>query len=346
MKRAEPHLLNRKLIRRPTPTVAVLELTNICNQRCFHCLRDSPGDDGGGELTTTQWIKIIDELAAMNVLCVSFSGGEPTTRPDLVELIRHARSRGLVVSLKTNGLTLAGRIAEHAAAGLGQLEISLYGVRAETHERCTGIPGSHDRTRAGIDAALQAGIPVILAFFLFRWNADEVAAMRALAEELGCEAKRDYLLLPSDAGRRFEADFVTATQIRAIEEAWPGATRRENQNGGDGLTICAQGLNILGVTARGELLPCSALRRPFGNALRDGIAEPWKRLSEDVNRPALRIRGVDYRRFTRCAACELLEICRICPGENLTAAGAFESPPLERCFISQVLYGRVVMNDE
>lgn len=341
MKRAEPHLLNQKLLRRPTPTVAVLEVTNRCDQTCFHCLRDSPRDDGAGELTTGQWLGIIDELAEMNVLCVSFSGGEPTMRPDLAELIRHARARGLAVSVKTNGLRLAERVTEYAAAGLGQLEISLYGIKAATHERCTGIPGSHARTRAGIDAARRAGIPVILAFFLFRWNADEVAAMRELAEELGCEAKRDYLLLPSDAGRRCDDDFVTAKQIRAIEAVWPGATRRENQNGGDGLTICAQGLNILGITARGEILPCSALRRPFGNALRDGVRGPWKRLSEDVDRPALRIRGVDYRRFTRCAACGLLEVCRICPGENLAASGAFETPPLERCFISQALYGRI-----
>ncbi|AWV04790.1 radical SAM protein [Burkholderia sp. JP2-270] len=89
-----------------TPLLVWIELTRRCNLTCKHCYI-SGGDARASEMDTGQFRSLLDELADMGVWAVAFTGGEPTLHPSFVELVWHARQRGLLVGIATNGLTLS-----------------------------------------------------------------------------------------------------------------------------------------------------------------------------------------------------------------------------------------------
>lgn len=111
----EPYLLESLVVHDgfhlATPPLAWLEITRRCDLACPHCYIDA-GRRRHGEMTTERWIEILDEMAEMGVWAVAFTGGEPTLHPDFVELVRHARSRDLLVGIATHGLFLTDDFLE------------------------------------------------------------------------------------------------------------------------------------------------------------------------------------------------------------------------------------------
>jgi len=105
----EPHLLSSLEVQEPfhlnTPPLIWLELTRRCNLTCSHCYIDG-GDARENEMPTSEFYRLLDEFADMGVWAVAFTGGEPTLHPDFANLVRHARKRGLLVGIATNGMFL------------------------------------------------------------------------------------------------------------------------------------------------------------------------------------------------------------------------------------------------
>jgi radical SAM protein with 4Fe4S-binding SPASM domain len=346
MKRAHPALLNQRAFAKfPAPSVALLELTNRCNHACVHCVRESPEYAERDTMTTADWMHVLDDLSRINTFAVCFTGGEAALYPDLLPLIRRARELRMAVSFKTNGILLPKLAARLKDAGVGNMDVSLYGATAATHEQCTGITGSFDLTIEGIRAARAEGIPVNISITLFRWNAHELDAMRALADELGCRPKRDYFLVDTDLGRNLDDDLLTPAQIREVETKWPGCTLPENQNGPGGIKICTQGVNILAITPRGEILSCVTIRKPIGHVRREGVVRTWIKSTGGESGKPRRTHAIDYTRFSRCGGCDLRPKCHTCIGQSFAATGDFYEPPLERCFITMALYGRDVAKE-
>jgi len=226
------------------------------------------------------------------------------------------------------------------------MEVSLYGSTAETHERCTGVKGSFALTVAGIRAVKAVGIPVSISISLFRWNVHEIDDVRILADELGCSIKRDYFLMNTDLGHHLDQHFLRPEQIRWVESKWPGYTLPTNQNGSGGIKICTQGMNIMAVTARGEILSCVTIRKPIGHVHQKGVIETWRdQTGGDSGRPK-RVHAIDYSKFRRCNSCAHLSRCHTCLGQSDAATGDFYEPPIERCFVTMALYGKMTGNKE
>ena len=127
--------------------VVFWNLTDRCNLSCTHCYSKSgPGRTTEGELTTAEAFGVIDDLAAMGVPLILFTGGEPLMREDLWELARHARSRGLKMALSTNGTLITPEVARKIQeCGIEYAGISLDGARAETHDRFRNSPGAFEK---------------------------------------------------------------------------------------------------------------------------------------------------------------------------------------------------------
>src|SRR5262245_20832489 len=107
------------------PLALLAELTHRCPLQCPYCSNPLELDRAAGELDTASWQRVLSEAAALGVLQVHFSGGEPTARRDLVELVRHATSVGLYSNLITSAVLLdEDRIAALARAGLDHVQIS------------------------------------------------------------------------------------------------------------------------------------------------------------------------------------------------------------------------------
>src|ERR1700716_191265 len=130
-------------------------LTHRCPLQCPYCSNPIELDRGNSELTTEEWKKVLSELAEIGVPQIHFSGGEPTARKDLVELVQHASNVGLYSNLITSAVLLSReKLAALAEAGLCHVQISFQGNEPVVADRVAGLKNSHDKK---IEAAKWTG---------------------------------------------------------------------------------------------------------------------------------------------------------------------------------------------
>lgn len=189
----------------------LVELTYRCNLDCVFCYNDLRR--AGRPLSREQYLTLLDELAALQVMNLVLSGGEPTTHPDFFAIGARARELGFVVRIKTNGHGLGPSVAQRLAREVEpfMLEVSLHGAAAVTHDRQTRVPGSFARLMDNLGHAANAGLRVKLNAVLTRWNEHELEAMFALADARGVQLQIDPQVTPRDDGD------VTPTELRASD---------------------------------------------------------------------------------------------------------------------------------
>ncbi|MGW2860808.1 radical SAM protein [Streptomyces sp. NPDC001205] len=139
---------------------AWLEVTGLCNEFCDHCYADSSPKGTHGTMTVQDWVGVLDQLADMGTLDVQFIGGEPTLYPSLSKLIQHAHGRGLGIEVFSNMTHIREPLWDTFTACGVKLATSYYSDSAEDHDQVTRLRGSHKRTRANIQKALELGIPI------------------------------------------------------------------------------------------------------------------------------------------------------------------------------------------
>jgi len=126
------------------PLAVLAEITHRCPLQCPYCSNPIELERGGSELTTEEWKKVLSELAEIGVLQIHFSGGEPTARKDLVELVQHANDVGLYSNLITSAVLLTKeRLGALADAGLCHVQISFQGNEPIVADRVAGFKGAH-----------------------------------------------------------------------------------------------------------------------------------------------------------------------------------------------------------
>ncbi|MGH3862741.1 radical SAM protein [Actinokineospora sp.] len=136
-----------------------LEITGRCQLECRHCYASSSPTGTHGSMTRADWVRIIDEAAALRVGMVQFIGGEPTLHPDLAVLVEHALASGLQVEVFTNLVHVTAEMWELFSRPGVSLATSYYSDDPDQHAAVTAKP-SHARTRANIAEAVRRGIPL------------------------------------------------------------------------------------------------------------------------------------------------------------------------------------------
>jgi radical SAM protein with 4Fe4S-binding SPASM domain len=321
------------------PLFATVELTLRCNLRCKHCYnfdRDVPltPDQIGRELTPPEILKLIDDLAEEGGLEISFSGGEALVHPHLEDFVRHARSRDFAVRVKSNGMLLGDRAQRLADAGVYAVDVSLYGASAATHEALTALPGSFQRTVAGVRAAVAAGLRVSLSFCITRGNTAEIAQMTALAEELGVPYNLDPQLTARYDGTTSSLDH--RVEREALEALYRGPLRAHL--GGpachperDMACSCAQA--VVGISATGEVYPCIGAPVPSGNLRDASFREIW-RGSPELNK----IRGLTMEDYPTCGTCPDRPFCWRSNGVVYVNTGEYTGLDAWTCMEANVLH--------
>ena len=147
-----------------------------CNQKCLHCYAAGPPLSDTAELTTAQWKQVLDTLRRIGVPQVTFTGGEPTLRADLVELVDAAQ--WFVTRLNTNGRLLTPELCRQLCeASLDSVQVTLYSADPVIHNALVGAEGFDD-TVAGIRSAAAAGLSVSVNTPLCSVNSDYEATLR------------------------------------------------------------------------------------------------------------------------------------------------------------------------
>jgi PqqA peptide cyclase len=170
----------------PRPYTLIAELTYRCPLGCAYC--SNPLELSGAaetELDTADWERVFGEAAALGVLQVNLTGGEPLVRRDLEALVAAARSRELYVNLITSGIPAdPQRLARLAAAGLDSLQLSVQDVDVAGAAWIAGR--SDEPSKRATAAAVRAlGLPLTVNVVLHRGNITRVPELVALAEALG-----------------------------------------------------------------------------------------------------------------------------------------------------------------
>ena len=192
----------------PRPYALLAEITYRCPLHCPYCSNPvaaslsrsatpptlfggSAGRQGGGysngELTTEEWKRVIREAAALGVLQIGFSGGEPLARRDLAELIRAAREAKLYTNLITSGIGLDDdRVRALRDAGLDSIQLSFQSDESSLADEIAGAR-AHERKLDVAAKIRAAGIPLSLNFVIHRRNIDRLPQIIDLTEALGAE---------------------------------------------------------------------------------------------------------------------------------------------------------------
>ena len=169
------------------PFGLLAELTYACPLQCPYCSNPLDLSRYGDELTTPEWLRVLDQARELGVLQLHLSGGEPLQRRDLTEITRHASQLGLYTNLITSALGLSVRRADELrAAGLDHVQISIQADEATLSDRIAGLP-SFQRKLTAARMVKKLDWPLTLNVVLHRQNVDRIAGILDLAEELGAD---------------------------------------------------------------------------------------------------------------------------------------------------------------
>jgi pyrroloquinoline quinone biosynthesis protein E len=327
------------------PMALVAELTHRCPLQCPYCANPVALHRSASELDTVTWCRVLEQAAALGVLQLHFSGGEPTARKDLTELVRAAASLGLYSNLITSGVLLDQASAQELArAGLDHVQISLQDAEPGNADRIGGLPGGHARKLTALRAVREAGMALTINFVVHRQNATRVGEMIAIAEaesagrvEIAHVQYHGWALPNRDAllPDRAELDAVTAT-VEAARQRLKGrlvidyvvpdyyAARPKSCMGG-------WGRRFITITPAGIALPCHVAESlpgiVFPSVREYALAEIW---NESAAFAAFR--GTHWMPEP-CRSCDRREIdwggCR-CQAFALTGDAARTDPACEK----------------
>lgn len=260
-----------------------------CNQKCLHCYAAGQPMGESRELTTAELKDVLARLRAANIPQVTFTGGEPTLRDDLVELVDAAQ--WFVTRLNTNGRLLTPQLCRALAeASLDSVQVTLYAADAEAHNALVGAPG-FDETVRGIRNAVDAGLIVSVNTPLCSLNRDYAATLR-FAAALGVRYATCSGLIPSGGAEgaesratRLSAEELTEILQSAVAAAHelsmeldftsPGWLKEETLRS-LGLTLvpsCGACLSNMAVAPDGTVIPCQSWLG--GTALGNILTDDW-----------------------------------------------------------------------
>jgi Fe-coproporphyrin III synthase len=210
----------RAALRRP---VVVWNVGRRCNLHCVHCYSDSANRTYPGELTTAEGAALLDDLADFGIPVLLLSGGEPLMRPDIFELIAHARSRGLRTTLSTNGTLISADVAARLRAlDVSYVGISLDGIGA-TNDMFRGHKGAFDKAMAGFRHCKAVDQRVGLRMTLTRRNCQDLDSIFDFIEAEEIDRACFYHLVYS--GRGSASDELTPDVARAAVDTILRRTR-------------------------------------------------------------------------------------------------------------------------
>lgn len=312
------------------PVLSEIAITYKCNLSCAFCyagcnLTQNPVNSDK-ELTTSELKKIIHKIYHQaKVPSISFTGGEPTLRKDLAELIKYAKGLGMRVNLISNGTLIDKKKAhELSVAGLDSSQISVEGIDSHTHDHLVGRQGAFDKAMAALRFLKEEGIHTHTNTTLNRFNIEQAPQFPAFVKNQLAHKKFSMnMMIPSGSVSGNESlkltysemgehiqKIIAESKVQEVEFMWysPIPICMFNTiTHGLGNKGCAACDGLLSVAANGDILPCSSYDQSVGNLLNDDFNYIWH------NEKASFFHRKDFA-HRYCKACEHFMLCNgACP---------------------------------
>lgn len=263
-----------------------------CNQKCVHCYAAGQECSSEEELDTDSWKKIIDKCREAKIPQITFTGGEPTMRDDLVELVDHAQ--WFVTRLNTNGIKLSEELCQKLKeASLDSMQITFYSYNEDIHNKLVGAAHYKD-TVAGIENAVKTGLNLSINTPLCTLNRDYVSTLKFLKEKGVRYVTCSGLITTGNATKEESENLqLTNAEVRDIVK---DAVKYCYANDMDinftspgwmddsfcrelGISTpnCGACLSNMAITPSGNVVPCQSWLsdKPLGNILNDKWEDIW-----------------------------------------------------------------------
>lgn len=345
---AEPMLsryLHGKAAAGGFPVAGNFELTPRCNFNCKMCyvhLTEAEQRRRGRELTAEQWLAIGESACREGLIFLLLTGGEPTLRPDFMEILSGLKAMGLLISVNSNGYLLGGELLKRIIRDPPhRFNITLYGTSNETYEALCGIP-AFDTVLRNIRALRESGIDVKLNLTLAPENLGDRERIAAAARELGAHLQTSTYLfppvrvtgrtdfpqrLPPETAGRLEGQRLRET---LSEQAYDNLRKRLilPTEAEDDCRYCRSGRSSFWLTWDGKLLPCGMLPEPAADVLQAGFSEAWREVRDAVQ---------SLRYPKACAECRYRELCHVCLAKCYCETLGYDKVPDYPCRMTRAM---------
>jgi len=323
------------------------ELTHRCNLNCVHCyLAPNVSNE---EVSLFEVKRILDQVQQMGAMVLTLSGGEIFLRDDLLEIISYAAKSFLVILL-TNGTLITSDIVRRLKKlDVTQVEISLHGANARTHDQITRVPGSHSKTMKALDLLSRDQVPIVIKSSILNQNIHEYPGIEKIASQFGARLSISQFLIPKTDGSTDPLFYRIDNKDREkyLSPWWAEKSKEINWNGEKGSEIsssrkqemCNAGRSSCSISPSGMVSPCVTLPLNLGSLREKPFKDIWHtRPSEDLKK----LRSATLSDLPQCKNCDISAFCTPCLGVNYLECGNMLSCPAEFCRQVHWMVGKLI----
>jgi radical SAM protein with 4Fe4S-binding SPASM domain len=301
-----------------------IDLLYQCDLDCQHCYLD---DKSPRLQPTSFWTNVLDQLAAVQVFSVIISGGEIFLRPDLLEIVSHARSLGIFVQLKSHGGAIDAHVAsELERLGVTSVAISYYSVDPKIHDTITRRPGSHTQTLSAIETLARSSVHVLVSCSVMESNSAGVQDVERQMTKLGVSVSFDGLIRVAQSGDAApldtSLDLDGLVDLSLIQDGGKEACLpNESLSDWNSKKNCTAGHMSLYIDPEGVVTPCVAWPESLGDLKEESFKDIWLRS------PRLKqIQSMRQVERSTCQSCAIKDSCNYCAGQSYLHSGEPNEP--------------------
>lgn len=325
---------------KPHLTHLQIELTSRCNERCLHCY--IPHENKNSDIQPKLYYSVLEQCKEMGVLGLTLSGGEPIEHPLFLEFFKAAKKYDFSLNVLSNLTLLTDEIVkEMKSSRISSVQVSLYSMNPEIHDKITTIKGSFEKTKSSIMKLISNDIPLQISCPVMRENKDSLMDVFDWGNRNKVRVVTDYNIMAhydhtignlthrltvEETGEiikgMLEHDIEYQNMLKS-SDYWQNKKKYTQWNPDD--ILCGVCVASICMVSNGNVYPCAGWQDYIcGNLYEQSLKEIWE------NSPKTNwLRNIRKKDFPQCAQCKNQKYCSICMVRN-----ANEDPdgnPLKLC---------------
>lgn len=315
-----------------------IELTSKCNERCIHCY--IPHEQKTTDMNMDTFNKLFDEIRSIGIKSVTLSGGECMLHPFFLDILKRFKAENIHVTLLSN-LTLLNQdiIDVLSSFLLSSVQVSLFSLNENIHDKITQKEGSWRITMQNIDKLRRANIPIKIASQCFKDSISSQEELMKWCVRQGYSYNVDLDIIgkidgdTSNLCNRVNDPSLYQRIIEIKDKLNPYFINKLYTGNCPDYHICSVGTSVLSISSSGDVFPCVGFTSyKLGNINDSSLINIWE------NSPALnKLRELRLKDFPICSKCEDKDYCSVCMQYNASVTGDIFTPDKHKCMITHML---------
>lgn len=305
-----------------------IDVTSLCNAKCPFCFQGGCHNKNSEELNYNEIICLLDELRNLGTYYLGFSGGEPFTRKDFLNILGESKKRGFRVSFITNAMLLNKNIIDELEKiGVDRVTVSFHSVNKDIYKFLFGINEDYLYYKAvdNIKYLSTKKLSLGLAVTVTKYNIDDLDKIEDFATSVGMSKKDINYNLLLKGNSEIASLMPSELQIKKNNQFFYYKDSLLNKTNGKGL-ICIAGKSSCSINSIGDVFPCTFFNNSVGNVKKNSLKTIWEESH------ILKIfRSIRDEHFKKCQACSTKDKCTICMASNINETGDIFTPSDDYC---------------